>query len=195
MQIKTIAMLAVAGCAIGMLTGCGVPQEEHDAIVAKLKSDSEAALNAKDLELQEAVSLQKAAEETVSSLRGDLRNSNALNGEQKNTISDLKGEIAKVRGEVSSLESQLKSTKASVRSAQSMAAEAEEERAAMEMQAQSDRERFEALIVNLIELNKLKPADVGFPELTGSVSVDDSFSSEPATGESALDLLDQMGSM
>ena len=31
MQIKSIAMLAVAGCAIGMLTGCGVPQDEHDA--------------------------------------------------------------------------------------------------------------------------------------------------------------------
>ena len=44
MQIKSIAMLAVAGCAIGMLTGCGVPQDEHDAIVeAMAKKDADLA--------------------------------------------------------------------------------------------------------------------------------------------------------
>ncbi|MBN2163685.1 MAG: hypothetical protein JXR25_07430 [Pontiellaceae bacterium] len=203
MQIKSIAMLAVAGCAIGMLTGCGVPQEEHDAIVAQLNSEHQMELDKVNTELQDTKSLQKAAEDSVRSLRADLRDSTALNDELKETNKSLKGELADVRSDISSLESQLKSAKASIQSAQAMASDAESERATMEMEARETQRRFDELILNLAQLNGVKPSDVGFPELDGMVEsavpmVEDmgmDVEVEESGSSSAADLLEQMGAM
>ena len=38
MKVKAIVMMAVAGCAVSMLTGCGVPKEEHEAKLAELNT-------------------------------------------------------------------------------------------------------------------------------------------------------------
>ena len=38
MPMRRIVMMVMAGCMIGMLTGCGVPKEEHEAKVAELNA-------------------------------------------------------------------------------------------------------------------------------------------------------------
>ena len=38
MPMRRIVMMVMAGCMVGMLTGCGVPQEEHEAKVAELNA-------------------------------------------------------------------------------------------------------------------------------------------------------------
>ena len=38
MPMRKIIMMVMAGCMIGMLMGCGVPKEEHEAKVAELNA-------------------------------------------------------------------------------------------------------------------------------------------------------------
>ena len=70
MSKSMYGFIVVAGALL--LTGCGVPQEEHDAIVAELehnKSVLEAELNEK---ITDQASVIKAEKAKVASLRGEL---------------------------------------------------------------------------------------------------------------------------
>ena len=200
MQIKSIATMLIAVCAVGMLTGCGVPQDEHDAIVAQLNADHEQVATDLKTKLADAESLLNAEKERTRNLNNDLRDSTVLNDELKGSINDLKTSLANANGQVSSLESQLTSAKASIQSAQGMAADAQNDAAEARMEAEATQRRFEELIANLIALNKIKPEDVGFDNLstgTAAPAMDmDTGSTEETSGtESAADLLDAMGNM
>ncbi len=207
MQMKSIAKMVIAGCAIGMLTGCGVPQEEHDAIVAQLNADHEAVQLELNTELEDTKSLLAAEKERSRTLNSDLNDSSILNRELKEQMTELKSSLATANTQISSLESKLTSANAKITAAQSMAADAENERAAAEMEAQEKERRFMALIENLVRLQKVNPSDLGWPELeaaidTGSMSsapsVDmgaDMGMGESADSSTAASLLDEMGSM
>jgi hypothetical protein len=199
MQIKSIAMIVIAGCAIGMLTGCGVPQEEHDAIVAQLTSEKETAVNELQTKLDDTTSLLNAEQARTSSLNSDLRDSTVLNDELKQANDELKATIEDANGQISTLESQLATARASIRTAQDRATAAENGRSQAEMETRNTERRFNELILNLINLNKIKPSDVGWPELDAAAGV-----SEPAdsmdfgggdSDASAASLLDAMGDM
>ena len=200
MQIKSIATMLIAGCAIGLLTGCGVPQEEHDAIVAQLNADHQQVVDDLQTKLTDAESLLAAEKTRASNLTSDLRESSALNDELKNTIQDLNTSVAGAQSQISSLESQLASANQSIQSAQQMAADAQNDAANARMEAEKTTRRFEELIANLIALNKIKPEDVGFdnlsvdaaPAMDVGSAADMGGSSESS---SAASLLDEMGSM
>ncbi len=204
MQIKSIAMMAVAGCVIALSTGC-VKQEEYDNMVTQLTSEKTAAVDEVKRELADKDSLLKAADEKVRTLTADLRDSSALNAELKEQVKELKTSIADANSKASSLESKLSSAKAGIKSAQAQASEAESARATAEMKAQETQRRFEALIENLIRLNKIKPEDVGFDSsLGGGMDMGSGMGSDMGSdmgmedsqdGGSAADLLDEMGNM
>ncbi len=183
MQMKSLAMLAIAGCAIGMLTGCGVPQEEVDAMVAQMTSEreqSEADLKGK---IADTESLLNSEKERTRTLQNDLRDSAVLNEELKENNKEMKSELATANSKISSLESSLASAKARITTAESTAADAERERATMELEAAEARTRFEGLIANLIALNKIKPEDVGFDYVSVPSQSTSSMGSDVDMGE------------
>ena len=199
MQIKSIAMIVIAGCAIGMLTGCGVPQEEYDAMVAQLTSEKETAVNEMQTKLDDTTSLLTAEKTRTSSLNSDLRDSTVLNDELKQANDELKATIEDANGQISTLESQLATARASIRTAQDRATAAENGRSQAEMETRNTERRFNELILNLINLNKIKPSDVGWPELDAAAGVSEPADSMDFGGgdseTSAASLLDAMGDM
>ena len=200
MQIKSIATMLIAVCAIGMLTGCGVPQEEHDAIIAQLNADHEAVVTDLKTKLADTESLLNAEKDRTRNLNNDLRDSTVLNEELKGNVTELKSSLANANSQISSLESQLTSAKSSIQSAQAMAADAQNDAAEARMEAEATQERFDQLIANLIALNKIKPEDVGFDNLSSGAaqSMDmgmDSGTDSGAGSSAAASLLDEMGSM
>ena len=87
-----------------VVTGCGVPHEEHDAAVAQLQTERanvEATLNGKISDLESVVKSEKAKGK---SMRLQLDSTERkLRESQKKAISDAK-DMAKVKAQVTSLE-------------------------------------------------------------------------------------------
>ena len=156
MQIKSIAMLAVAGCAIGMLTGCGVPQDEHDAIVAQLNAEAQAsedALNAKLAETQADLTAELAK---TSKLEVEIQNTVARIDELKLAADEVNGLLVAEQDKVAQLEADLAAVTATVDSSHQQALDAEAQRDLMEREKVETQRRFDMLRAALLELNKKK---------------------------------------
>jgi len=203
MQIKSIAMLVAAGCAIGMLTGCGVPQKEHDAIVAQLNAEAQASEDALNITLADTKSLLEAEQAKTRKLQIELNDSVERIDELKSSANELTDSLTAEQSTVSQLESDLAAVTATVSSAQQATRDAENERNVMEIEKQETQRRFDMLRAALLELNGREPADMGIklegiigdmdaPSATGSV-----IKSAPAASDSnsLTGLLDEMDSM
>lgn len=202
MQIKSIAMLAAAGCAIGMLTGCGVPQDEHDAIVAQMTAERQTSEDALNVKLADTQSLLDAESAKTRKLQIELNDSAERIDELKSSVTELTDTISGEQSKVSQLESSLAATKASVASAQQQARDAENARNVMEIEKQETQRRFDMLRKAILDLNKKNPADMGIT-LQGIVGDMDAPSDAGSMMESAPDadtdsvkgLLDDMDNM
>ena len=101
-MIKYLSRLLLV--AVLIVTGCGVPQEEHDAAVAQLQTERanvEATLNGKISDLESVVKSEKAKGK---SMRLQLDSTERkLRESQKKAISAAK-DVAKVKAQVTSLE-------------------------------------------------------------------------------------------
>lgn len=161
MQIKSIAMLAAAGCAIGMLTGCGVPQDEHDAIVAQMTAERQTSEDALNVKLADTQSLLDAESAKTRKLQIELNDSAERIDELKSSVTELTDTISGEQSKVSQLESSLAATKASVASAQQQARDAENARNVMEIEKQETQRRFDMLRKAILDLNGKNPADMG----------------------------------
>ena len=112
MQKRTVAMMAVMGCTVAMLTGCGVKQEIHDATLSEL-----------DTAMQKNVTLKGEIADKDSLMenkKGELRTANAKLDEQVAEINKANAKAAETASEleiektrVSGLESRLDSAKSS----------------------------------------------------------------------------------
>jgi chromosome segregation ATPase len=202
MQIKSIAMLAVAGCAIGMLTGCGVPQKEHDAIVAQLNADALATEDALNITLADTQSLLEVESAKTRKLQIELNDTAERIDELKSSANELTDSLAAELSKVSQLESDLTAVKNTVASAQQATRDAENERNVMEIEKQETQRRFDMLRSALLDLNNKNPEDLqiklivddmgGTPAATESIT-----QSAPAASdtESVKGLLDEMDNM
>lgn len=160
MQIKTIAMMAVAGCAIGMLTGCGVPQKEYDAMVAKLtteKTDMESSLNATIAEKDSELSSEKAK---TRKLQIDLNDAVERIKELNDNNSGLQSAADDLKNQISTLQSALASAKADIAAAEADKEDLRNQCTALEMDAQEAQRRFDMLRKAILELNKTNPDDL-----------------------------------
>jgi chromosome segregation ATPase len=201
MQIKSIAMLVAAGCTIGLLTGCGVPQKEHDAIVAQLNAEAQAAEDALTATLNDTKTELAAEKANNSKLETEIKNSVALIDELKSTANALTDSLAAEQSTVAQLESDLAAVQATVAGAQQQALDAEKERDVMEMEKLETQRRFDMLRKALLDLNNKNPEDLqiklivddmGESAAAGSVQQSAPAASSP---ESVKSLLDEMDSM
>ena len=197
MQKKTIAMMLAAGCAIGMLTGCGIPEEEHNAMIAQLKDErqkSEDSLNGKIADLESVVKSEKAKLRTKT-IELDDASERIKSLQQKNaeTEKELAGEKIKVSG----LERDLASSKRATLTAQDKAQAAENKLATLDVEHQELKRRFEQFEKNMRALNA---PPVQRTTAAAAPAADDGLAAfgEPVAApktdaEEALDILNQMG--
>jgi len=202
MQIKSIAMLAVAGCAIGMLTGCGVPQDEHDAIVAQLNAEAQASEDALNATLAETKSQLVAELAKTGKLESEIQNTAARIEELKLATDESNNLLAAEQNRALQLEADLAAVTATVDSSHQQALDAENQRDLMEMEKIETQRRFDMLRAALLDLNNKNPEDLqiklivddmgGTPAATESIT-----ESAPAASdtESVKGLLDEMDNM
>lgn len=177
MQKRTIAMIAVVGCAVTMLTGCGVPQEEYDAKLGELNTAWQEieTLKGKNADTQSLLDAEKAKVRTAR-IEMDDASERIKTSQAKET--ETASALAAEKSKVSRLESSLTAEKARTMSAQ----EATDE---VEMELAEAQEEIKLL------LKRWKQLEDNLNTLDGTVGPD---TSAPAAGDkSALDLLNEMG--
>ena len=201
MQIKSIAMLVVAGCTIGMLTGCGVPQEEHDAIVAQLNAQAQASEDALKATLDETQASLTAAQAKNQKLQVEIKDTVTRIDELKSTVTELTDSLAEEQSKVAQLESDLAAVKATVDVAKQQVRDAEKERDLMEMEKQETQRRFDMLRKALLDLNNKNPDDLQIKlivdDMDAPASAKTTKESAPAASDtdSVKGLLDAMDNM
>lgn len=185
MQMKTIAMMAAVGCAVTLLTGCGVPQEEHDAKIAELNTAWQEieSLKGKNTDLDSLLNAEKAKLRTARiELDDAAERITASKTKQAETASALASEKSKVSG----LESDVSSAKAATMRAQEAASEVEAELAKLQKEHQKLQGRFDQFEKNMRALDSAqagRSAPKAAPKASGPAKSD---------AETAMDLLNQM---
>jgi chromosome segregation ATPase len=202
MQIKSIAMLAVAGCAIGMLTGCGVPQDEHDAIVAQLNAEAQASEDALNAKLAETEADLTAELAKTSKLEVEIQDTVARMDELKLAAEEAGELLVAEQEKVTQLKADLAAVTATVDASHQQALDAENERDLMEMEKIETQRRFDMLRAALLDLNNKNPDDLQIKLIVDDMngvapSAATATESAPAASDtdSVIGLLDEMDSM
>lgn len=202
MQIKSIAMLAVAGCVIGMLTGCGVPQEEHDAIVAQLNAEAQASEDALKATLDETKADLIAELAKTSKLEIEIQDTAARMDELKLAADESSELLVAEQSNVSQLEADLAAVTATVDSSHQQALDAENQRDLMEMEKIETQRRFDMLRAALLDLNNKNPEDLQIKlivdDMNGTPAATESITESPpavSDTDSVKGLLDEMDNM
>jgi chromosome segregation ATPase len=196
MQKKSIAMMLVAGCAVGMLTGCGIPEEEHNAIIAEMEAKfkaEEEKLNIKIAEQDSVITSEKAKVRTSRIELDDA--TERIKGLQQKSA-ETATELASEKTKVAQLESELKTSKSATAAAQDQAMEAENKFNTLDVEYQELKRRFEMFQKNMSALNQASK-----PAAPKAATQDDlGMLGEPAPApktdaQKASSLLDQMGNL
>jgi len=184
--MKRIVMMVVAGCAIGLLTGCGVPQEEYDAKIGELNAAAAEAeiLNDKITDLE---SLLKAEQGKFNSKRIELDDAEKRITELTEKDAAAAKTLADEKGKVSELESDLAATKSAKGMAEDRSSEAETALAVLQG-------KYDKLLADYEQFKK-NVRSLGGTELIPEASTPEA-APEADDGESssktALDILDDM---
>jgi len=178
--MKRIIMMVAAGCAIGLLTGCGVPQEEYDAKIGELNAAwaENETLNGKNTDLE---SLLKAEQGKVRSTRIELDDAGKRVAELKEKDAAAAKALADEKGKVSGLESDLAASTSAKGMAEDRSSEAESALAALQGKYDKLVADFEQFKKNMRSLGASVPASPA-PESDAGESA----------SKTALDILDDM---
>ena len=181
MQMKTIAMMAAVGCAVTILTGCGVPQEEHDAKIGELNTAWQEieSLKGKNTDLESLLNAEKAKLQTT---RIELDDAAERIAASKTKQAETASALATEKAKIPELESKLSSEKAATIRAQEAATEAEDALAKLQEDYQKLQGRFDQFEKNMKVLNATQSAGSA-PKASSSANPEDA---------TALDLLNQM---
>lgn len=195
MQKKTIVMMLAAGCAIGMLTGCGVPEEEHLAALAAQEAKFNAEKDKLNQKIAEQDSIIKNEKAKVRTTRIELDDaSERIKGLQQKNAETAK-EVAAEKAKVADLESQLKTSKSMASSSQEQADEWESKFNALDVEYQELKRRFEMFQKNLGALNQSEPAPAAASDATGLEGLGEPAPAPKTEKDKVNSLLDQMGTM
>jgi len=180
--MKRIVMMVVAGCAIGLLTGCGVPQEEHDAKIAELNAAWE--------EIETLKGKSADLESLLNKERGQVRNARIELDDASKRISELTEKeaaaanaLADEKGKVSKLEGDLAAAQSAVEAAKDQISELEAALAALQEETQRLQKRFTQFERNMNPSGSASTLSTA-PKAGGS---------DKSSSERALDLLNKMG--
>ncbi len=132
-MIKYLSWLVLAS--ILVVTGCGVPQEEHDAAVAQLqveRANVEATLNGKISDLESVVKSEKAKGKSMrlqlDSTERKLRESQKKAIEAAKDVASVKAQVTSLERDVSRAESTADRVKGQLAALQEQATTVESER-------------------------------------------------------------------
>lgn len=177
MQKNAIAMMAVVGCAVTMLTGCGVPQEEYDAKLGELNTAWQEieTLKGQNADTQSLLDAEKAKVRTT---RIELDDASDRIKAAQAKEAETAGALADAKAQVSRLESNLSAEKARTVNAQEVADEIAIELAEAQEEIKNLLKRWKQLEDNLTVLDETVGPDTG---------------ASAAGDKSAMDLLDEMG--
>lgn len=177
MRMKTIAMMIAAGCAASILTGCGVPQEEHDAKIAELNT-AWAEIEALKGSVADKESLLKAEQKKVKSARIELDESSKRISGLKEKEAQTASALADEKSKVEELEGNVASAQSAQAAAQDRVGEAEVELANLQEEYQKLQSRFDQFEKNMRSLSGSSAPRKSDPNKSDS--------------ETALDLLNEM---
>ncbi len=186
MQIKTVAMMIVAGCAIGMLTGCGIPEEEHNAMIADINAKAKAQEDKLNSQIADLDSLLKAEQNKSRTTQITLADTTDQLEKAKKQAAETAKSLTDEKATVAGLEKQLANQKAATDAALAQAGDAEAKYNTLDVEYQELKRRFEMFQKNMSSLGRTS-SPVGAAPAPAS-------SGAPKTdAESAMDLLNQMG--
>ena len=167
--MKKIGNYILTILCIILISGCGVPQEEHDAIVFQLKTEKEnsnAEFNQKISELESVVKSEKAK---VKSHRIEMDNAERkLKDLQRKNAESIK-DIAKAKSEIVSLKRSVERSDTATDRARASATRAEEELAIVTSERDNLQFRFDQLLNNLNGVEEVvedSPEDDFFDEFS-----------------------------
>lgn len=184
--MRRVVMLAVTACVLGMLTGCGVPQEEYDAKIAEL-NDAWGEIDTLKGKVADFESLLKAEKSKVRSTRIELDDASKRIKELTAQEAASATALAEEKGKVAELESDLASAKSATGMAKDRASEIEDAMAALQAEYDALKARFDQYVKNMRALGGEPPAEVDAP-----VAVSAEKESAGSGSASALDILDDM---
>jgi len=195
MPMRRIVMMLMAGGMIGMLTGCGVPKEEHEAKIAELNAawEQNETLKAK---ISDTESLLKAEQGKVRSTGNELADAakriQELNEKEAATASALASE----KGKTAALESDLAAAKSATGMANDEISKLEAALAKLQGEYDSLQNRFNQLKKNMLSFGgeasipAEKPMVDAAPQTAAAPAADAGTSK--SSSQTAADLLDAM---
>lgn len=187
--MKKMAMLLAAGCAIGMLTGCGIPEEDHLAIIDGIKAEHQAEVDKLNGTIADRDDVIKSEKAKARQMRIELDDASERITDLQQKSAETSKALATEKSQVASLESQLKTANAKTAAAQDDAMDAENKYNTLDVEYQEVKRRFEMFQKNMSALSTPeKPA--------AAPAAAPSAMEEPATdSQKASSLLDQMGTL
>ncbi len=194
--MRRIAMMVMAGCMVGMLTGCGVPKEEHEAKVAELNAAWEEIETLKG-KIADTESLLKAEQGKVRNKGIQLDDTSKRLAELTEKEAATTKALADEKGRVVALESDLAAAKSAMGMAQDATSEVEAALAKLQAEYEQLQNRFDQLKKNMLSFGSgasipaEAPTAAAAPKADAAPQADDG---APKTdSKTAMDLLDEMG--
>lgn len=132
-----------------LLNGCGVPQEEHDAIVIQLQSELADFKTDTEQRISELESIVKSEKAKVKSHRLEMDNAERKLKDLQQKNADLVRDIAKAKSEIVSLKREIERSDSAKERAQAATSKAEEQLAEVVLERDDLKFRFDQLINNL----------------------------------------------
>ena len=177
--MKKVMLMLVAGCAIGMLTGCGIPEEEHNAMIADLEAKHATEVDGLNIQIVDLESVVNAEKAKVRKSRIELDDaSERITGLQQKSAETTKA-LAAEKSKAAKLESDVKSAKSMAASSQDQAMEAEEKYNTLDVEYQALKVRFENFQSNF--------GGSAAPAATAAAPVAEAPQSETKSAKSLLD--------
>ncbi|MDF7825782.1 hypothetical protein P4B35_17265 [Pontiellaceae bacterium B12227] len=188
--MKKLAMLLASGFAIGMLTGCGIPEEEHNMIIDGINTEHQKEVDKLKGDIADKETIIKNEKAKVRQNRIELDDATErIQGLQQKSAETSKA-LASEKSKVAKLESELKTSKSRTAAAQDDAMEAENKYSTLDVEYQELKRRFEMFQKNMSAISEPAPAAA-----EPAASVMDDFPADTAPqsdAQKASSLLDQM---
>lgn len=185
MPMKKMVTMLMALCAVGILTGCGVKKDVHNAVLADLNAakDTNEAHEAKITELNSQL---KEANGKARTADAALDAANKQMAELKDQQAEAAQMLETANSEIENLNKQLDSARSATDAARKRTGDVQGQLAQLQAEYDELMNRFEQLRKNMLSLN----GDASFDSELAPMT-DDSVT-DGADAASAMDLLDEM---
>lgn len=182
MPMRRIVMMIMAGCMIGMLTGCGVPKEEHEAKLAELNA-AWAEIETLKGKIADTESLLKVEQGKVRNNQIDLDDAGKKLTEMKEKEAATAKALTVEKGKVTALENDLAAAKSATQLANDQISELEAALAKLQGEYDSLQNRFDQLKKNMLSFGDASMPAVESETVEAPATDDES----PATAKGLLD--------